>query len=133
MSKPHKKLHKDHARWQEEHDAWLADIDEWKREIRLALASLGEVEEMLRDDLEAIEAHEELVWENQQRVRAHELTIAAELKEGENKTDAERRHLHHEHAAAHERAAYAHQHLRDRVHHVVGEVIRLIKKARAAM
>ncbi|HID49557.1 MAG TPA: hypothetical protein EYP40_08105 [Chromatiales bacterium] len=133
MGRPQYKLHKDHERWQQDHEAWLTDIDAWKREIKQALASLGEVEEGLRDELEAIEIHEEMIWENQQRVRAHELAIAEELKDGENATDPERRHLHHSHAAAHERAAHTHARIRDHVHHMVAEVIRLIKRAREAM
>jgi sulfur relay (sulfurtransferase) DsrC/TusE family protein len=133
MSKPQYKMHKEHERWQQEHEGWLADIDEWKREIRMALANLGEVEEFLRDELEAVEVHEDMIWENQQRVRAHELAIAQELKDGENATDPERRHIHYQHAAAHERAAYAHAHIRDHIHKVVAEVIRLIKRAREAM
>lgn len=128
------KLHRQHRQWQGDYETWRADIDAWRRELRSAQAALADVEEALRDLLDAMEVHADVVWENEQRARAHELALSQEAMTGETrKTDKLRAAAHHRQAAQHERLADAHVRIRRHQHSVVAGIMRLLKRAGAAM
>ena len=128
------KLHRQHRQWQDDHVAWRADLDAWRGELRAAQAALEEVQNTLRDSLDALEVHADTVWESEQRARAHELALCQEAMTGQpRKTDKQWAAVHHKQAAGHERLADAHA--RVRRHHlmVVAQVMKLLKRSRAAM
>lgn len=128
------KFHRQHRQWQGDHVSWRVDIDAWRGELRAAQATLAEVEDMLRDSLEALEAHADAVWESTQRARAHELALRQEAMTGEpHKSDRQWVAVHHRQAARHERLADAHARLKRHHHAVVAGVMKLLKRARAAM
>lgn len=128
------KMHAQHRQWQSDSETWRSDIDEWKKELRVALGDLREVEDMLRDSLDALAAHADSVWENEQRRCAHELELREEARSGsEKKTDKAWAKQHREHAARHERLANAHVRIKKYQHNVVAEVRRLLRAARKAM
>lgn len=125
------KMHAQHRRWQSEAETWRADIDEWNQELRAALSDLREVEDMLRDALEALAVHADGVWESEQRRGAHELELRQEVVSGATrKTDKAWARAHHEHAARHERLADAHARIKQHQHKVVAGVRRLLRAAR---
>ncbi|MGE5241562.1 MAG: hypothetical protein ACM3NI_07935 [Bacteroidota bacterium] len=128
------KMHSQHRQWQSDSDTWRSDIDEWKKELRVALGDLREVEDMLRDSLDALTAHADSVWESEQRRCAHELELREEAKRGAGKkTDKGWAKIHREHAARHERLADAHARIKKYQHNVVAEVTRLLRAARKGM
>jgi len=128
------KMHAQHRQWQSDSDTWRSDIDEWKKELRTALADLREVEDMLRDSLDALALHADSVWENEQRRCAHELDLREEAKSGvEKKTDKGWAKIHRAHAARHERLADAHARIKKQQHKVVAAVMRLVRAARKGM
>lgn len=128
------KFHRQHRQWRDEHATWRADIDAWRKELRAAQATLAEVEDMLRDSLEALAAHADTVWESEQRLRAHELTLCQEARTGEqHKTDRQWAAVHHLEAARHERLVDAHARIKRHHHIVVAGVRKLLTRARAAM
>ncbi|MBI3777750.1 MAG: hypothetical protein HY274_02365 [Gammaproteobacteria bacterium] len=100
----------------------------------MALGDLREVEDMLRDSLDALAAHADSVWESEQRRCAHELALREEAKAGaEKKTDKAWAKSHREHAVRHERMADAHARIKQYHHKVVAEVMRLLRAARKGM
>lgn len=128
------KMHVQHRQWQSDSDTWRSDIDEWNKELRVALGDLREVEDMLRDSLDALAAHADSVWEGEQRRCAHELALREEAKSGaEKKTDKGWAKIHREHAARHGRMADAHARIKKYQHKVVAEVMRLLRAARKGM
>ena len=128
------RLHRQHRRWLSDHAAWRADIEAWRGGLRTTLAELAEVEDVLRGSLEALDIHGDLVWEGEQRIRAHELALHEEATTGgPRKTDKQRAAAHHRQAAQHERLADAHVRIRRHQQSVVAGVMRLLKRARAAM
>ncbi|OGI43055.1 MAG: hypothetical protein A2150_06530 [Candidatus Muproteobacteria bacterium RBG_16_64_11] len=128
------RLHRQHRQWQGDHVAWRADIDAWRGELRTAQAALAEAQDILRDSLEALEAHADSVWESEQRARAHELTLCQEAMTGNpHKTDKQWAAVHHKQTVQHERLADAHVRIKRHHHTVAAEVMRLLKRARAAM
>lgn len=128
------KMHEQHRRWQSDSDSWRSDIDEWNKELRVALGDLREVEDMLRDSLDALAAHADSVWESEQRRHAHELALQEEVKSGvEKKTDKGWAKIHREHAVRHERMSDAHTRIKKYQHKVVAEVMRLLRAARKGM
>ena len=128
------KMHEQHRRWQSDSETWRSDIDEWNKELRMALADLREVEDMLRDSLDALAVHADSVWESEQRRHAHELELREEMKTGaEKKTDKAWAQLHREHAAQHQRLSDAHARIKKYQHKVVAEVRRLLRAARKGM
>ena len=128
------KMHAQHRQWQSDSDSWRSDIDEWKKELRTALGDLREVEDMLRDSLDALAVHADGVWENEQRRCAHELELREEAKTGaKKKTDKAWAKLHRKHAARHERMADAHNRMKKYQHKVVAGVTRLLRAARKGM
>ena len=128
------KLHEQHRRWQSDSDTWRSDIDEWNKELRVALGDLREVEDMLRDSLDALAVHADSVWESEQRRHAHELALREEAKAGaEKKTDKAWAKSHREHAARHVRMADAHARIKQYQHKVIAEVMRLLRAARKGM
>lgn len=128
------KMHAQHRQWQSEAETWRSDIDEWNKELRTALADLREVEDMLRDALEALAVHADGVWESEQRRCAHELELRQEIVTGmAQKTDKAWAKAHREHAARHGRLADAHARIKQYQHQVVAEVRRLLRAARKGM
>jgi len=128
------KMHKQHRQWQSDSETWRADIDEWNKELRVALGDLREVEDMLRDSLDALAVHADSVWESEQRRGAHELALREEAMSGaEKKTDKAWAKAHREHTARHERLADAHARIKKYQHKVVAEVTRLLRAARKGM
>ena len=128
------KMHEQHRRWQSDSDAWRSDIDEWNKELRVALGDLREVEDMLRDSLDALGVHADSMWESEQRRHAHELALREEVKSGtEKKTDKAWARIHREYAARHVRMADAHARIKKYQHKVVAEVMRLLRAARMGM
>jgi hypothetical protein len=128
------KMHKQHRQWQSDSETWRSDIDEWNKELRMALGDLREVEDMLRDSLDALAYHADSVWESEQRRCAHELALREEAMSGaEKKTDKAWAKTHREHAAWHERLADAHARIKKYQHKVVAEVMRLLRAARKGM
>jgi Tfp pilus assembly protein PilX len=128
------KFHRQHRQWQGDQATWRADIDAWRGELRAAQAALAEVEVTLRDSIEALEVHADAVWESEQRARAHELTLCQEAMSGKSyKTDKQWAVVHHRQAALHERLSDAHARVKRHHHTVVAEVMKLLKRARAAM
>ena len=128
------KMHEQHRRWQSDSDAWRSDIDEWNKELRVALGGLREVEDMLRDSLDALAVHADSVWEGEQRRHAHELALREEVKSGaEKKTDKAWARIHQAYAARHERISDAHARIKKYQHKVVAEVMRLLRTARKGM
>lgn len=128
------KLHRQHRQWLSDHAAWRADIETWRAELRAALAEVAEVEDTLRGSLEALEIHGDTIWEGEQRIRAHEGTLYQETRTGApRKTDQPRAAAHHRQAAQHERLTDAHARIRRHHQTVVAGVMKLLKKARAAM
>jgi hypothetical protein len=131
---PQEKYHRQHRRWQADRMAWRADIDDWRTELRGAQAALAEVGDALRDALEALEIHADAVWESAQRARAHEATLSQELTTGNpRKTDKRLATVHHQQTVRHERLVDAHARIKAYHRTVVAEVMRLAKRARAAM
>lgn len=89
---------------------------------------------MLRDSIEALEAHADTVWESAQRARAHETVLSQEVTTGNpRKTDKRWAAVHHRQTVRHERLADAHGRIRGYHRTVVAEVMKLLKRARAAM
>jgi hypothetical protein len=128
------KMHVQHRQWQSDSDTWRSDIVEWNKELRVALGDLREVEDMLRDSLDALAAHADSVWESEQRRCAHELTLREEVKAGaEKKTDKAWARIHQEHAVRHVRLSDAHARIKKYQHKVVAEVMRLLRAARKGM
>ena len=128
------KMHEQHRRWQSDCDAWRSDIDEWNKELRVALGGLREVEDMLRDSLDALGVHADSMWESEQRRHAHELALREEVKSGaEKKTDKAWARIHQAYAARHERISDAHARIKKYQHKVVAEVMRLLRTARKGM
>ena len=128
------KMHAQHRQWQSDSETWRSDIDEWKKELRVALGDLREVEDMLRDSLDALAAHADSVWESEQRRCSHELELREEFISGTaKKTDKAWGKTHREHAARHERLADAHARIKKYQHQVVAEVMRLLRAARKGM
>ena len=128
------KMHEQHRQWQSDCETWRSDIDEWNKELRVALGDLHEVEDMLRDSLDALAVHADSVWENEQHRYAHELALREEVKSGaEKKTDKAWAKSHREHAARHERMADAHARIKQYQHKVAAEVMRLLRAARQGM
>ena len=128
------KMHEQHRRWQSDSETWRADVDEWNKELRAALGDLREVEDMLRDSLDALAFHADSVWESEQRHGAHELALREEAMSGaEKKTDKAWAKAHREHAARHERLADAHARIKKYQHQVVAGVMRLLRAARKGM
>ena len=128
------KMHAQHRQWQSDSETWRGDIDEWNKELRVALGDLREVEDMLRDALEALAVHADGVWESEQRRCAHELALREEAMSGAGKkTDKAWAKAHREHAARHERLADAHARIKKYQHQVVAEVMRLLSVARKGM
>lgn len=128
------KLHRQHCQWQDDHVAWRADIDAWRSELRAAQAALEEVENTLRDSLDALEVHADAVWESEQRARAHELALCQEAMTGNpRKTDKQWAAVHHKQTAQHERLTDAHARVRRHHSTMVAQVMKLLKRARAAM
>ncbi len=128
------KMHEQHRRWQSDGDTWRSDIDEWNKQLRVALGDLREVEDMLRDALDALAAHADSVWESEQRRHAHELALREEVKSGaEKKTDKAWARIHREYATRHGRLADAHTRIKQYQHKVVAEVMRLLRAARQGM
>jgi hypothetical protein len=128
------RLHRQHRQWQDDTVAWRSDIDTWRGELRTAQAALAEVQDMLRDSLEALEVHADTVWESEQRAHAHELTLYQETLSGErHKTDKQWAAVHHRQAALHERLADAHARISRNHRTLVVEAMKLLKRSRAAM
>ncbi len=128
------KMHEQHRRWQSDGDAWRSDISEWNKQLRVALGDLREVEDMLRDALDALGVHADSVWEGEQRRHAHELALREEVKSGtEKKTDKAWARIHREYATRHGRLADAHTRIKQYQHKVVAEVMRLLRAARQGM
>ena len=128
------KMHQQHRQWQSDSETWRTDIDEWNKELRVALGDLREVEDMLRDSLDALAVHADGVWESEQRRGAHELALREEAMSGaEKKTDKAWAKAHREHAARHERLADAHARIKQYQHKVVAGVMRLLRAARKGM
>lgn len=127
------KMHEEHRKWQRDHSAWLEDLDTWKKELRVALSDLFEVEEMLRDYLDALDVHADAIWQSRQRIQAHELVLSTEIKAGAHETDKALALTHRRVAAQHERAAGAHARIRKHHQKVIVEVMRILRQARAAM
>jgi hypothetical protein len=128
------KFHRQHRQWQGDQAAWCADIDAWRGELRATQAALAEVEDMLRDSLEALEDHADAAWKSVQQARAHELALRQEVMTGKpRQTDKRLAAVHHKQAALHERLRDAHARIRRHHHSVVAQVMRLLKRARAAM
>ncbi len=128
------KMHAQHRQWQSDSETWRSDVDEWNKELRVALGDLREVEDMLRDSLDALAAHADGVWESEQRRCAHELALREEAKSGAGKkTDKGWAKIHREHAARHERLAGAHARIKKYQHKVVAGVMRLLRAARKGM
>ena len=127
------KMHAQHRRWHNEHETWRADIDAWRKELREALTSVRDVEELLRGALHALETHADAVWENEQRLRAHERTLSDEVVAGaRKKTDKQWAAAHHRQAAQHQRTSDAHARIGKYQRKVVAAVMRLLKRALAA-
>jgi len=128
------KMHAQHRQWQSDSETWRSDIDEWNKELRVALGDLREVEDMLRDSLDALAVHADSVWESEQRRGAHELALREEIQTGvKRKTDKAWAKVHRQHAARHERLVDAHARIRKYQHKVVAEVMRLLRVARKGM
>ena len=128
------KMHVQHRQWQSDCETWRSDIDEWKKELRVALGDLREVEDMLRDSLDALAAHADSVWESEQRRGVHELELREEVMSGvKQKTDKAWAKAHRQHAARHERLSDAHARIKKYQHQVVAEVTRLLRDARKGM
>ncbi len=127
------KMHDEHRRWARDHSGWLEDLDRWKKELRGALSDLLEVEDMLRDYMDALDVHADAIWQSRQRIQAHELVLSAEIKAGARATDKAYALTHRRVAAQHERAAGAHTRIKKHHHKVIAEVARLLRQARAAM
>jgi hypothetical protein len=127
------KMHEQHRKWQRDHTTWLENLDAWKKELRVALSDLFEVEDMLRDYLDVLDVHADAIWQSRQRIQAHELVLSTEIKAGANETDRALAVTHHRVAAQHERATNAHARIRKHHHKVIVEVMRILRQARAAM
>ena len=128
------KYHRQHRQWMDDDVAWRIDIDAWRRELRTAQAALAEVQDMLRDSLEALEVHADTVWESEQRVRAHERALHQEALTGKpRKTDKQWTASHHKQAALHEHLADAHARIGRHHRLLVAEAMKLLKRSRAAM
>jgi len=128
------KLHHQHRAWQDDQVAWRMDIDAWRGELRTAQAALAEAQDVLRGSLEALEIHADAVWESEQRARAHELTLCQETMSGQpRKTDKQWAAAHRKQAALHERLADAHARIKRHHHAMAAEVMKLLKRVRAAV
>jgi hypothetical protein len=129
------KMHVQHRQWQSDCETWRSDIDEWNKELRVALGDLREVEDMLRDSLDALAAHADSVWESEQHSHAHELALREEAMSGAAKKTNKGwwAKVHRDHAARHERLADAHARIKKYQHKVVAEVMRLLRVARKGM
>jgi hypothetical protein len=127
------KMHEEHRKWQRDHTAWLEDLDAWKKDLRVALGELFEVEDMLRDYLDALDVHADAIWQSRQRIQAHELVLSTEMKAGAHETDKALALTHRRVAAQHERAVNAHARIRKHHLKVIVEVVRIVRQARSAM
>jgi hypothetical protein len=144
-------MRKEHREADDDHEAWLEDIEGWRTEHRRASEMLARAQTALLDGEAALEAHAETVRALRSYVRRHEWAMADhervgsevehdELAESQQDPQAgdevehdELTGAHEDFSAKHEQARAAHQRIKEHHSTVTAEITRLLEELTAPM